>query len=74
MTKLKLNTYAIIKEAVTSGIEWGLNRAHKHTDTPTRDHIIHEIETHIMHELSEVINFDTDEFIELGFVFTINIF
>lgn len=64
MTKLKLNTYFIIEEAVEKGIAYGMNRAHKHTDTPSKEHIVQEIERAVMHELSEVINFDTDEIIE----------
>ena len=64
MTKLKLKTYSIIEEAVERGISYGLVRAHKHTDNPSEEMLMQEIERAVMHELSEVINFDTDEVIE----------
>lgn len=63
MTKLKLKTYSIIEEAVEKGISYGLMRAHKHTDNPSEEILMQEIERAVMYKLSEVINFDTDEII-----------
>ena len=58
MTKIKLKTYTIIERAVEEGSAYGLNRAHKHTDEPSRDHMATEIERAVMESLNEVIDFD----------------
>lgn len=57
-TRLILKTYSIIDEAVQSGIEYGYNRAHKHTDTPTAEAIKEEIRRAVMIELDDVVNWD----------------
>ncbi|PIR38095.1 MAG: hypothetical protein COV35_07600 [Alphaproteobacteria bacterium CG11_big_fil_rev_8_21_14_0_20_39_49] len=64
MVKLKLKTHSIIAEAVEKGVSYGFQRSHKHTDNPSQEHIIQEIERAVMYELAEVIDFDTDELIE----------
>lgn len=64
MTKLKLKTYSIIEDAVEKGISYRLNRAHKHTDTPSQETLAQEIERAVMFELEEVIDFENDEFVE----------
>lgn len=58
MKHIKFKTYAIIERAVEEGIAYGLNRAYKHTDDPSKEQIAMEIEQAVMSSLTEVIDFD----------------
>lgn len=58
MTRVKLDTWAIISRAVEEGVAYGWRRAHKHTDTPTEDAVTAEIEQAVMSALSEVVKWD----------------
>lgn len=61
MTKLKvaatvkLNAYAVIMAAIERGITCGYTKAHKHTDTPTREAIEEMIRQYIAVELAQVV-------------------
>jgi hypothetical protein len=55
---MKVNTYRILDNAVDAGIEYGYQRAHKHTDEPSAAQIKRDIHDAIMNELSEVFIFD----------------
>jgi hypothetical protein len=59
--KLKPKTYDIVAEAVEQGIDWGIRRAHKHTDTPDMDTVRGHIHDNIMSQLCEVIDFGEEE-------------
>jgi len=52
---IELDSYGIIARAVEEGINYGWNRAHKHTDKPDEHHIKNEINTAVMNSLSEII-------------------
>lgn len=52
---LKVNTYVVVTRAIEEGINYGWNRAHKHTDHPSEGQIKQEIENAIMNSLSEVL-------------------
>lgn len=56
--KLKANVYAILNDCVSNGIEAGWNKAHKHTDRPTADHVKDMILNYIMNEIGEKFKFD----------------
>jgi len=58
---VRIDAYAVISRAVEEGIEYGWNRAHKHTDTPSKDHILTEIDNAVMNSLSEVIQYGENE-------------
>lgn len=60
MQKFRFKTYELTERAVTEGIAYGIRRAHKHTDTPTIEHLEIEIEHAVMQALSEVIDFEAD--------------
>lgn len=55
---VNLDTYAIIANAVIEGVAWGLKRAHKHTDTPSRDELHNRIVDEVMLQLDAVLLWD----------------
>ena len=55
---VKLQTYAIVADAVDAGIRYGWNRAHKHTDKPTEEIMKEAIYDAVMLNLDEVIRFE----------------
>jgi hypothetical protein len=57
---MKPRTYKILGDAVESGIKYGYNRAHKHTDAPDRDLLMAEIYNAIMYEIDQVFSFEDD--------------
>jgi len=57
---LRLNTYSIVSDAVDAGVQYGYNRAHKHTDTPDADHIKQAIMNAVMSELSDIIDWGNE--------------
>jgi len=46
-------TYLLLDRCIEEGVRYGLNRAYKHTDSPTREHMENEIAMAIMHEITE---------------------
>lgn len=58
---MNLKTYYIIHRAVEEGISYGMQRSHKHTDTPSKEHIEQEILRSVMDYLSEIIDFEYEE-------------
>lgn len=58
--RVKLDAYKIISESIESSVEFGWNRAHKHVDSPTPDHIKQEIIRSVMNDLCEILKFDED--------------
>lgn len=56
--KLKMNTYAILKECIENGINRGWNKAHKHTDDPSEEYIKDQILHYIMLQVCEKFKFD----------------
>ena len=58
---MKFKAYHLIERAIEEGVNYGYNRAHKHTDTPTEAALKGEIINAITNELCEIIDFDTIE-------------
>lgn len=56
--KLKINIYSIVAEAVERGIQFGVNRAYKHTITSLPAGVAESIYKKVMLALAEVIDFD----------------
>ncbi len=57
---VRLDAYKIIDDTVYTSIQYGHSRAHKHTETPSKDHLINEIHKAIMNDLCEILNFDDE--------------
>lgn len=51
---MQLDEYAIVERAVEEGVQLGCNRAHKHSDTPSKEELTDKILTGVMEALSEV--------------------
>jgi hypothetical protein len=54
-----VKSYNVISRCVEEGINYGWNRAHKHTSTPTPDHVKAEIEQAILNSICEYFDFGT---------------
>ena len=50
---LRVKVYPVLCEAVERGVAYGLNRAYKHTETPTREQIAEAVEHAVLHEICE---------------------
>jgi hypothetical protein len=50
---MKPKEYAVLDRAVLEGVEYGVMRAHKYTDTPTREHLVDEVHQAVMGGICE---------------------
>jgi len=57
---MKVKVYNILDRAIEEGVAYGYNRAYKHTDTPTPEQVMREIETAVMNEICEVFDLSND--------------
>ena len=57
---VKVRVYNYLSDRVEDAIQFGWNRAHKHTATPTEQHIITEIDHEVMNVLCDIFNFEDD--------------
>lgn len=55
--KIRLDVYAILTDAVESGVAYGHSRAYKYADEPTRETINEAIVDAVMNAISEKIQF-----------------
>lgn len=55
---MKPDSYKLLMRCVEDGIEYGWNRAHKHEDSPSPEHIKEQIELAIQTEVCEWFIFD----------------
>ena len=58
---MKVKSYRVLQRALEEGFEWGWQRAHKHTDTPTKQMIQENVLREIGNAIDEVFHFDDDE-------------
>jgi hypothetical protein len=50
---MKPKTYPVLEMAVEDGVHYGINRAYKYTDDPSREQIIAEVRDAVMNSLCE---------------------
>jgi len=55
---MRPNEWAILTRAIEEGVSYGWNRAHKHTDDPSPDHIMACIEDAVENSICEVFLID----------------
>lgn len=64
---LQPKVYPLLVECIEAGVAYGLNRAHKHIEHPTREQMAEALEAAIINELMERFNLiessddDTDD-------------
>lgn len=58
---MKVKTYVILERAIEEGVARGWNRAHKHVENPTPEHIMAEILQAVMVDICNVFSFDEIE-------------
>jgi hypothetical protein len=58
---LRLRTYPILCRAVEEGVAYGMMRAFKYADNPTREHMQEQIEQAVMNALCEVVELGDEE-------------
>lgn len=58
---MKVREYELLNDCVQRGVQMGWTRAHKHTDSPTQDHIQMSILDAVMLSVAEYFIFDGDQ-------------
>lgn len=57
---MKIKVYDILSDRVDAGIAFGLNRAFKHTDHPTREQLADDLHLNIMVSIDEIFSFEDE--------------
>ena len=57
---VKVRGYNYLSDRVEDAIQFGYNRAHKHTATPSEQQIITEIDNEVMNVLCDIFDFGGD--------------
>lgn len=57
---MRANLMRLLGECIETGIQCGLNRAYKHTATPSRDDIATTVDQYIWNEIYEAFDFEED--------------
>lgn len=52
----------VLEQCIESGIQFGLSRAFKHDDTPSREVIAEHVQREIMNQIYEWFDFDEEKF------------
>ena len=58
---MKPREYPLMMECIERGVSLGLQRARKHTDTPSDDHIRETVQKAVMDEVCEWWQFEPEE-------------
>jgi hypothetical protein len=62
---MRVKEYTVLADCVERGVNMGINRAYKHSDTPDTDYIIQQITDAVMLEISEYFDFDDNTTMEI---------
>jgi len=58
---MKVNMRLLLERCIEEGLDRGYLRAHKHTDEPTKQHILSQIHDAIWLEIDEYFDFEDQE-------------
>lgn len=58
---LSVRLWVIVHRAVEEGVSYGWQRAHKHTDNPSKEVVLEAMEDAVMLHLDEVFNLEEEE-------------
>lgn len=61
LTPMRLRAYDIVTRAVEEGVGFGITRAYKHSEAPTREALVDAVEQEVKANLCDVINFNDFE-------------
>jgi hypothetical protein len=62
---MKVKEYNVLVDCVERGVVYGMNRAYKHSDTPTPAYINEQIIDAVLLEICEYFNFDNETTVEI---------
>jgi hypothetical protein len=62
---MKVKEYNVLVDCIERGVEYGMNRAYKHSETPTRAYINEQIADAVLLEISEYFDFDNETTVEI---------
>ena len=62
---MQVKEYNVLVDCVERGVAYGMNRAYKHSDTPTPDSIKQQIEDAVLLEICEYFDFDSEVYKEI---------
>lgn len=57
---MKARLRVVLDRAIEEGIAYGLNRAYKHTEKPTREQIAEQLDIAIWGSIDEVVSFEDE--------------
>lgn len=57
---MKPKTLKLLERCIEYGVAFGLHRAYKHTDTPTKEQVELAVEDEILREVHEWFDFDQE--------------
>ncbi len=58
---MKPKLYPVLQMAVEEGVNHGLNRAYKYTDTPTRDQVVSAVSDCVLNSICEWFDLEQDK-------------
>lgn len=58
---IKVRVYDYIDERMSDAVKYGIMRAYKHTDSPTKDSIEEKIHRSVMSSLCDILDFGEDD-------------
>jgi hypothetical protein len=58
---MKAKEYKLMSECIERGTAFGLSRAYKYYDPPTKEQIQQYVEESVMNEICEYFNFEDDD-------------
>ena len=61
VSTMRLKAWPVVSEAVETGIAFGITRACRHTETPTREQLTEHLRREVLNALCEVIDFGEPE-------------
>lgn len=59
--QMRVRVYEVLVRAIDEGVSTGMHRAHKHTDTPTREAIEDAVSNAVVDAICEVFSFDDEQ-------------
>jgi hypothetical protein len=62
---MQVKEYTVLTDCVERGVDYGMTRAYKHTDTPTTEYIKNQIVDAVLLEISEYFTFNNDVAMEI---------